>query len=265
MKTILRRVLAIVALVSTTQTAVAGNTWGTDLSDIWSTRNEDGWGVTFLHQQEIVFMGLYVYGPDNRPRWYSAALTSAGGSSPFQFSGDLLETNGPSFGGAFNPGNVTSRKVGTATLNAAFVSTASLSYTIDGVSVQKSISRFTLKSANLSGDYIGVIRGTTSGCAAGNGVFEDAGVFSVTHDTITSRLTLTASFSSGLSCTYSGTYQQSGRLGTITGSARCSNGSTSTFDAAEIEASYFSFNMRYIATYTGNCQDAGSMATLKRN
>jgi hypothetical protein len=252
---------ALVALASLASLpSQAMNSFGTDQSDLWFNPNESGWGANLIHQQEVIFMTLFVYGPDNRVRWYVAdALRSQGGANLFTFSGPLYEASGPYFGGAFNPAAVAVRQVGTATLNLQ-VELGTLNYTVDGATVTKSIQRQTFRNNNLSGSYIGGVTGTASGCTD-SGTFEGSAVFSVTHSG--SAVTLVATLAGG-SCTYSGTYNQVGRMGRITGTLACTNGSQATFTAIEVEAGYQGFFTRFNANYGGGCTETGRIGGLKR-
>jgi hypothetical protein len=75
-------------------------------------------------------MTLYVYGADNRMRWYAATnMQSRGGSEAFTFEGTLYEFVGPYFGAAtFNPSNVGVRQVGTASVSFTATGQGSLLY-----------------------------------------------------------------------------------------------------------------------------------------
>ena len=47
------------------------NSWGTDMSDLWWTPTESGWGINISHQRDTIFATIFVYGPDNRARFSS--------------------------------------------------------------------------------------------------------------------------------------------------------------------------------------------------
>jgi hypothetical protein len=257
MKTIAR--LALSLMLCCLIPARAANTWGTDLSDMWWNPNESGWGVNIAHQQEIVFLTLYVYGVDNRVRWYVApSLPSSVGA--FVFSGLLYETTGPYLGGAFNPGAVNNRTVGAVTLNITSISTALLTYTVDGVAVSKSIQRQTFRTPDIGGNYVGAVIGSVSGCVP---LTTFAGASEIAISQVGSSMTLASVSSTGLRCTYSGTYTQSGRMGTIVGALSCSNGNVGTFQVYELEASYIGIFARYEASYN-SCRESGQIGGMKR-
>src|SRR5690349_6413848 len=126
---------------------------GTTFTDLWWNPAESGWGVTVDHQQDVMFLTFFIYRADGSPYWVTGALFRTGTNTvaPFTFSGDLNENHGPYYGGAFNPSLVGVRKVGTATFTASILSGATLTYSVDGVTVTKSLQRQTLHNLDFSG------------------------------------------------------------------------------------------------------------------
>src|SRR5207244_1673527 len=114
------------------------------------------------------------------------------------------------------------------TFNFSSVIAGTVSYSVDGVSVSKGITRQTWKTNPVTGSYIGATIGTYSGCPAGiNGAAEQPGTFLVAHSG--SVATIVASYTAGATCTYSGTYQQAGRMGLIDGTVSCNDGTRGSF------------------------------------
>lgn len=256
-------ILAALASVLLALPSHSANTWGTDLSDLWVNDSEPGWGVNISHQGDMMFVTFFVYGPDGRAKWYVASgMRSRGGGSPFVFDGDLYETIGPYFGGFFNPSAVGYRRVGTVTFNAQFISQGTLTYSVDGVFVTKTINRYLFRYNNLSGSYHASIAGTASGCLI-NGYVEASVDLSVTHSS-NNFVSMTFSLANGASCTMSGNYSQQGRMGRILGSISCSNGSPGTFDGVEIEAGRTGFFIRYSSNYGNGCTEAARIAANRR-
>lgn len=129
------------------------------MTDLWWNPNESGWGANIVDQQHTLFVTLFVYGPDGRPTWYvgsNVALISSTTSSRF-YSGPLYATTGGWFGGFFNPAAVGVRQVGTVSFTANSPVSGTLTYTVDGVTVSKSIRRQSFKHINLSGTYYGAM------------------------------------------------------------------------------------------------------------
>ena len=138
----------------------AANTYGNDRSEGWWDPNESGWGAMMSHQQTTIFMAMFLYGADRNPTWYSATLKCA---TPCEtYSGELISTTGPAHTGPFDPQTVTRTVVGTATLVTQGWDHATLTYTVGGQVVTKSIQRMTWASNQLSGIYYGGLVGNTS-------------------------------------------------------------------------------------------------------
>ena len=213
----------------------SANTFTTDLTDLWWNAGESGWGVTATHQQEIVFLTFFVYSPDSRPTFYvaQAAFTGQTGAGALVFSGPMYQTTGPWLGTFFNPSSVTVRQVGTATFT-AFVDTATLTYSVDGVFVSKSVTRQTFRNNDLTGNYAGIFRETYSGCAnPANNVTAER-VMGISINNSATALSMTTN-ENGAICNYSGNYSQSGRMGSSSGSFACP-GISGSYEMVEIEA-----------------------------
>lgn len=262
----MRRTLGIATLVLATLMPIhasAANTWGTDFSDLWWNRDESGWGVNIAHQGEIIFMTLFVYGEDDKVKWYvGPAMTAANGPEGIEFSGAFYETTGPYLGRAFNPSEVVNRPVGDASLLFPTGDLARLNYTVDHVTQTKWIRRQTFRTNNLTGGYIGAMVGSTANCGAGTGAFERSSQFSVNH--AGSTIQIQRFEGSAVSCTYSGNYMQNGRMGTISGTVSCANGQQGSFEAFEAEAGYQSFSSRYTADFGSGCTESGRFGGMKR-
>jgi cytochrome c553 len=107
-------------------------------TDIWWNPDESGWGIAITQQFGTVFLAWYVYDGNAKPTWYVALCTMNGVAI---CSGDLLRTTGPPFGPTFNSSQVQVFTAGTVTLIFNDANNAVLSYTANGVSSSKSITR----------------------------------------------------------------------------------------------------------------------------
>ncbi len=262
----MRNILKTAAFVAATLfsiPALAANTWGTDLSDLWWNPNESGWGVNIAHQGDVLFLTIFVYGADDKVKWYvGPAITSLAGTDAFTFSGTLYETTGPFIGSMFNPDEVTRREVGTATITFPTGTAGSLSYNVDGTFNTKWIERQTFRTNNLSGNYLGATTGSRSNCAAGSGGFATSSDILVNH----SGSGIVISATGGIAgCTYSGDYVQTGRMGRIAGMVSCANGQGGTFEAFEAESGQDGFLARYTADYGAGCTETGRIGGVKRD
>jgi hypothetical protein len=109
--------------------------------DLWWNPDESGWGINLIHQGATVFATLFTYGRDGRGLWL--VMSSGVRQSDGSFSGDLYRTRGSPFNATpvipLSPSDIT--RVGTMTLRFADGENGTLDYSIDGVSVHKSITR----------------------------------------------------------------------------------------------------------------------------
>jgi len=240
------RTLATVTLIALAALAprAMATSFSTNFSDIWSTPGESGWAVNITMQNSTLFASWFVYGADQKPVWYSATLefiqvTAAG---DLVFSGDLYTTTGPWFGAPFDPNQVALRKVGTATFTTHLIESAMLQYSVDGVPVVKQIARYTLRSNDLTGDYMGGTSDVTIGCAnpSNNTVYTDAaGPITVTQTG--TNVTLKTD-----SCTFTGTYTQTGQVGAVAGNYSCTGGTSGPFTMFDIRVETSNISGRYL-------------------
>lgn len=255
----MRKVLALLAFLAALP-AHALSTWGTDIGDLWYNSSEPGWGINITHQQEVVFATLFHYGPNGQTRWYVAPDMRAQ-NNQFVFTGPLYETAGPYFGGPlFNPANVTLRQVGTASITIDSVFTGFLTYTVDGVFVNKRIERQTFRLQNMTGTYSGIVLGIRTGasCIAPQTAIANEVRITQSGD----RITMTAPANNTASCTYAGNYRQLGRMGQIDATVTCAGVQVGTATIFEIEAGVDGYFARYAAMY-GTCEEEGKMIGVR--
>jgi hypothetical protein len=224
----------------------AATTSGTDYTDVWFNPAESGWGINLIQQGSTLFATMFVYGADRTPHWFVASEMNGGGSG---FSGALLQTSGPAYNGPWT-GGVTAPAVGSISVNFTSMNTATLSYTVNGQTITKSIQRQTFRGNNTSGQYYGGLVATTN-CNPPNALAH--GPFTVSHANPESGGTVGISLSvNGTpTCTFSGTYSAQGRLGTITGNATC-QGVAGTFSMTEVDVSRNGFNAIFTMSTPGN-------------
>jgi hypothetical protein len=203
----------------------------TDVSDVWWNPSESGWGMQLVQEDDFVFATLFIYGADGRPTWITAQLTYKGGGV---FSGTVYATTGSYYGGTYNGANGSIRPAGTMTFTLQSVQTAQLQYSVDGVTVNKSIQRQTLTNDNFNGIYVVTANLTQSGCTnpANNGSGTGALAISVTQ--AATAMSMIWQFTNTSSCTYNGTYTQSGKMGRFSGPYSCTTGETGTMSFIEM-------------------------------
>ena len=254
--------MLVAALAFCSGLACASSTT-TDFTDLWYNSNEEGWGANVIHQRDTLFITLFVYGQNQQPTWYVASdvrlVSTANGV--FTYNGILYRTTGPWFAaGSFNEANVAVVPVGTVTFLASQVNQATLSYTVDGASISKVVTRQTWAEETLAGSYIGATIGTWSNCSNRTGSTEDPVTITVNH--VGSTVSLRED-GNGYTCTYTGTYSQAGRMGTVTGNGTCSDGVNQAFVMSEVTPTAQSLSMRFTAA-VGACTFAGRMGGMRR-
>jgi hypothetical protein len=234
----LRRALSglVLVLVLFVRPAFA-TSYGTDQSDLYYVAAESGWGMQLVHRGSVIFATLFVYAPDGSPTWYSATLNPA--AVTLNWSGDLYATTGPWFGTVpFDPTKVVLTKVGTMTLNAEQLDVTALSYTVNGVTVNKSVVRQTLVLDNNTGTYLGAIKYSSGGCAdPANDTSVEQFAAIVVNQSAAGTISITSTDGAGTILNFTGTtLTQAGQFGEIGGGYTSSTGDYGGFIMAEVNA-----------------------------
>jgi hypothetical protein len=112
----------------------------TNYTDLWWNPSESGWGINLNHQGNILFGTLFTYDASGAPMWL--VMSNGAKGSGESFSGPLYRTTVPAFdANPFTPigsGNLTT--VGTMTVSFSGT-TGTLTYSVNGISVAKTIQR----------------------------------------------------------------------------------------------------------------------------
>jgi hypothetical protein len=112
--------------------------------DLWVSSpqgSETGWGVHLTHQGDTLFAIWFTFGADGRGQWL--VMSDGTKTGPGVYSGALQRTTGPAFSAApFDPGLVTRSTVGSATFAFTDSNNGTFSYTLDGISQSKPITRY---------------------------------------------------------------------------------------------------------------------------
>jgi len=111
-----------------------------NFQDLWFNPSEPGWGVNVAHQGNILFATLFTYDASGNGMWL--VMPSGQKSSVGAYSGQLYRTRGPAFNASPwvlppNPNEV----VGNMSFTFTDGDHGTLTYTVNGVSVTKSIQR----------------------------------------------------------------------------------------------------------------------------
>jgi hypothetical protein len=118
-----------------------------DYNGLWWNPQESGWGLS-IHQsaRDTLFATLFVYDAQNRAQWFT--IQPGGWTSSTRWEGPLYRTTGPYFAGPFDPGQVLVQAAGQGVLEfdtaPGEATTARFTYTVDGVTTVKTITRMGL-------------------------------------------------------------------------------------------------------------------------
>ena len=100
---------------------------------------ESGWGVNFTHQGNTIFATWFTYDTDGTPMWLSATVLKTGFGI---YSGSLFRTTGPAFNAVpFIGSNVKYASVGTLELSFTNTNNGTFTYSVNGVTQSKPITR----------------------------------------------------------------------------------------------------------------------------
>jgi hypothetical protein len=126
-----------------TCTADASGAGSTNFQDLWwrsPANSESGWGVNITHQGDILFATWFTYGADGRGMWL--VMSNGGRTTANTYSGTLYRTRGPAFNASPWDGNqVIVTEAGSATFTFSDANNGTFTYTVDGVTQSKPITR----------------------------------------------------------------------------------------------------------------------------
>jgi hypothetical protein len=122
-------------------------TLATNYTDLWwasPAGSEAGWGINLTHQGNIIFATWFTFDHDHTPLWMVVQATQ---SAPGVYSGpQVYRLSGPAFNAVpfpaiGSPGGPVGVVVGSAMLSFANGNVATFSYTVDGETQSKTITR----------------------------------------------------------------------------------------------------------------------------
>lgn len=122
---------------------VASSAPDVNVQGLWyasPAESESGWGLNLVQQGTVLFVTWFTYGTDGRDMWLH--MSDARRTAANTYSGTLYRTTGPAFNAVpFNPQLVTRTDVGSGTLTFTDGNNGSFSYTVNGISQVKPITR----------------------------------------------------------------------------------------------------------------------------
>jgi hypothetical protein len=112
--------------------------------DMWWNPNESGWGISLTHQGSTILAVLFTYDANGRDMWLVASNLAR--QTDGSFTGSLYSTRGPPFS-ASSWSAISAAPIGSMSLRFIDGESATLSYTVNGIAVTKSIQREVFGSA----------------------------------------------------------------------------------------------------------------------
>ncbi len=101
--------------------------------------SEDGWGINFAHQGDVIFATWFTHDADGNA-WYMSMTAFQTG--PNTFAGTLYRTTGPLLdANPFDPNQVQRIAVGSGTLTFSDGNNGTFAYTVNGIAQTKAITR----------------------------------------------------------------------------------------------------------------------------
>jgi hypothetical protein len=114
-----------------------------NFQDLWwrsPAGSESGWGLNVAHQGDIVFATWFTYGANGEGVWFVLPAGTKTGTRTY--SGELYRTTGPAFSASpWNGSQVHVTPVGSASLAFADADNGTFTYTVDGRTSSKAITR----------------------------------------------------------------------------------------------------------------------------
>lgn len=113
----------------------------TDYSDMWwAGTSQNGWGVVLTQQYHDIFAAWYTYDATGQTTWF--VMPNGSWTSASTYTGALYRTRGTQvIGAVYDPNKLVVTQAGTLTLTFTGTGAATMTYTVDGVTQAKSITR----------------------------------------------------------------------------------------------------------------------------
>ncbi len=126
--------------------SVSGAPAALNFSGLWykaPADSESGWGINFTHQGNTIFASWFTYDMNGKGWWLVMTAPNTGGNT---FSGTLLQATGPAFNSVpfppqGSPNGIMGSSVGTGTVSFTDANNGSFTYTVNGITQTKAITR----------------------------------------------------------------------------------------------------------------------------
>ncbi|MDQ6618084.1 MAG: hypothetical protein M3Z31_00045 [Pseudomonadota bacterium] len=255
----MRAIAVVLALALLPARAALAIDTTTDVSDLWWSAAESGWGLQLTQTGDIVFATLYVYDSASVPTFFVATL----GRIARVAEGDLFRTTGPSFAATpFDPGLVRGSRVGAMTFTLLDDTSATLEYSVSGIAVRKQVTRQPLRLDDYNGRFPAMISRVSGNCPTSGLDRTRNGPATLTFVQAGPAMSLEWIDPDGVTCAYRGVYDQRGKLGSLEASYVCSNSEegNAAFSLRVVDG-FISGRLRAHGINNG-CDHAASFATV---
>ncbi len=113
----------------------------TDYTDVWwAGQSQNGWGIAMAQQQAVLAASWYTYDAQGKATWF--LMNGGTWTSASTFTGQVLRATGsPLIGTTYNAAAFNPVTAGPITLVFSDANNATMTYTVDGVTQTKNISR----------------------------------------------------------------------------------------------------------------------------
>lgn len=226
------------ALVATGLLGVSLHASALNLSDLWWNPQQPGTGMQVVQQGETAFVTLFTYGPNGEPFWVvapDARVYAYDATGRPAFRGTLYRTRGSAFSAPFDPAESRVIPVGELYLTSNGDNRLAVEYTINNVSLTRSLERQTFALPGAAANYAGSfkLRMTAQPGGPYYGTREYNADFLLHIDDANQGVMRVADNVLGI-CDYRGPYVQSGRYGSFAGNYSCQSGESGTFEVARL-------------------------------
>ncbi len=150
----------IIPNVATNFAGTSGSVTGAaavNYQGLWYNPTEAGWGINFAHDGDTIFASWFTYDLTGKGTWLVMSATKTGTNT---YTGSFIQGTGPAFDAVpfpplGSPGGATvSGLGGTGTLTFTDPNNAMFTYTVNGITQTKAITRQLLAAAPLPGLYV---------------------------------------------------------------------------------------------------------------
>ncbi|MFO1324147.1 MAG: hypothetical protein U1F15_08775 [Burkholderiales bacterium] len=252
------RALAAVLLLSVSLVRPAS---AVNWTDIWYAVPEIGAGYNFVQSDSFIFATFFVHAANLEPDWYTGQMTANADGS---WSGGLYRTTGSYFGGPYIPAQTNTVQVGNVKFTPTSSTSGLLEFNVGAVTVSKVLTRLSLTSIALGGDYLGGVVAVVSKCndANQNGTF-NAFITVTATQVANGALTLDLALQGAGSCRFTGNYEQNGVLTRIPNAAyTCGNAFSATAAVSQITSTAQGIEGQWVANVGGGCQENGYFSAV---